>query len=245
MTPRLVVSLHDLHPGSRERIAAQREALASWGVARRSLLVVPEFHHGPASDGAEAAAWVRRWQEEGDEVVLHGFYHDRLGREDRLANLFWTRFYTNGEAEFLDLPGAEARRRLEEGKRRFAEAGFAVKGFIAPAWLMAPGLTGLLAELGFAHTTTLRQFLNLATGTATDAQSLCWSTRADWRRGASLAWNHFLCARLLRERGPLLRISLHPDDLRHAAIRQQIERCVKSALDAGYKPVTYADYAAG
>jgi len=162
-----------------------------------------------------------------------------------LANLFWTRFYTNGEAEFLDLPGAEARRRLEEGKRRFAEAGFEVKGFIAPAWLMAPGLTGLLAELGFAHTTTLRQFLNLATGTATDAQSLCWSTRADWRRGASLAWNHFLCARLLRERGPLLRISLHPDDLRHAAIRQQIERCVKSALDAGYKPVTYADYAAG
>ena len=238
---RLVVSLHDFHPGSRSRIEAQCEALASWGVKQRSILVVPEFHHGARTDEPETAAWLRARQAEGDELVLHGYYHDRIGQADTLGNVFWTRFYTNREAEFLDLPSEAAQARLAEGRRFFAEAGFGGKnpGFIAPAWLMAPHLTGILAEMGFAHTTTLRHFIPLDGREPIPSQSLCWSTRAGWRRAASLAWNRRLHPRLAPL--PLLRISLHPDDFTFVTIRKQIERIVKSELDAGRAPVTYAD----
>ena len=235
----LVVSLHDLHPGSLAAIAEQRRLLSEWGVARRSVLVVPRFHHGLHA-GAMGAD-VRAWQAEGDEMVLHGYYHDIVGQKEKATNLFWTRFYTNGEAEFLDLPAAEAWTRLEGGRRALEGEGLAVKGFIAPAWLMAPYLPSLLSRLGFAHTTTVNRFLALKGGDEIPSRSLCWSTRAAWRRTCSLAWNRSLLGRSLVN--DLLRISLHPDDLAHVAIRQQIERSVKTALDAGFQPVTYADCA--
>ncbi|HEY8964829.1 MAG TPA: polysaccharide deacetylase family protein [Candidatus Methylacidiphilales bacterium] len=241
--PKLVVSLHDVHPGSREAIAAQREALAAWGVPCRSLLVVPEFHHGPKANGSDFAAAVREWAGEGDEVVLHGYYHDRLGRKDALGSLFWTRLYTNREAEFLDLDGPETVARLAAGSALFAEAGFPVPvGFIAPAWLMGPEVIPVLRAAGFRHTTTLRDFLPLQRGGRIASQSLCWSTRAAWRRVVSVWWNERLFSRSLGNR--LLRVSLHPDDLLHVTIRKQIERVVKTALDRGFEPVTYAAYAA-
>ncbi|SDU14196.1 hypothetical protein SAMN05444156_2209 [Verrucomicrobium sp. GAS474] len=238
----LVVSLHDLHPGSRKAIAAQREALAAWGVSRRSLLVVPQFHHGPKADEPDFAATVRAWAGEGDEVVLHGFFHDRQGRKDALGSLFWTRLYTNREAEFLDLTGPETVARLAAGSALFAEAGFPVPvGFIAPAWLMGPEVVPVLRAAGFRHTTTLREFLSLQRGESVPSQSLCWSTRAAWRRTVSVLWNRHLFSR--SQGNSLLRISLHPDDLLHVTIRKQIERVVKTALDRGFEPVTYADYA--
>jgi len=239
----LVVSLHDVHPGSRERIATQRKALSAWGVPRRSLLVVPEFHHGPPADEPGHATWLRECRDQGDEIVLHGYFHDRKGQGESLRNLFWTRFYTNREAEFLDLPPNEARARIERGHNRLVAAGLAPSGFIAPAWLMAPGLPALLAEMGFGYTNTLGTFLDLARNRTIATQSLCWSTRSAWRRTVSLGWNRLLFRRL---RGKsLLRVSLHPDDLAYVAIRKQIERIVKTALDAGYEPITYADHVAG
>jgi len=176
-------------------------------------------------------------------VVLHGYFHDREGQGESLRNLFWTRFYTNREAEFLDLPPNEARARIERGHNRLVAAGLAPSGFIAPAWLMAPGLPALLAEMGFGYTNTLGTFLDLARNRTIATQSLCWSTRSAWRRTVSLGWNRLLFRRL---RGKsLLRVSLHPDDLAYVAIRKQIERIVKTALDAGYEPITYADHVAG
>jgi predicted deacetylase len=244
---RLVVSLHDVHPGSREAIAAQREALTAWGVPRRSLLVVPRFHHGPGCDEPAFAAAVREWQGEGDEVVLHGFHHDRLGRKDALGSLFWTRLYTNREAEFLDLTASETVALVAEGRGLFAAAGFAPPvGFIAPAWLMGPEVLPTLRDAGFQHTTTLKDFLSLRRGGlerggSVASQSLCWSTRAAWRRAVSLLWNRWLASRSWENR--LLRVSLHPDDLLHVTIRKQIERLVKTALDRGFEPITYSDYA--
>jgi predicted deacetylase len=47
-----------------------------------------------------------------------------------------------------------------------------------------------------------------------------WSVRSAWRRATSLAWNACL-ARVLTRR-PLLRISIHPVDWSHAAVKRQI-----------------------
>jgi predicted deacetylase len=134
----LIVSLHDAHPGSHAAIAEQIAFLAGYGIARSSILVVPEFHHGGSV--TESGAFcddVSRWQDAGHELVLHGYYHDRRDSPpERLSQLFWTRLYTSREAEFLDLPLDTAKTRLEAGRALFASLGWRTTGFLAPAWLI-------------------------------------------------------------------------------------------------------------
>jgi len=242
----LIVSLHDAHPGSHAQIAEQVEFLASYGVTRSSILVVPEFHHGGlVTRDATFCAAVSQWQEQGHEIVLHGYYHDRReSPRENLSALFWTRLYTNREAEFLDLPMDTARSRLELGRLLFQSLGWRATGFVAPAWLMASGLTNLLAEMGFAYTTRVGEIIPLLPGLnrVKASQSLCYSTRAGWRRFASGVWNKHLYGRL-RETD-LVRLSLHPRDLEFPLMRRQIDQILRASLKRGFQPTTYGDYVA-
>jgi predicted deacetylase len=242
----LIVSLHDAHPGSHREIAEQIAFLAGYGIGRTSILVVPEFHHrGSVTQDPAFCADISQWQAAGHELVLHGYFHDRReSPPERLATLFWTRLYTNREAEFLDLPRATAQARLEKGRALFAAQGWRTTGFVAPAWLMAEGLANLLAEMGFAYTTRLREIIPLLPGVnrLTHSQSLCYSTRSGWRRVASGAWNKNLYGRL-RETD-LVRLSLHPRDLEFPLIRRQVDQILRASLKRGFQPTTYGDYVA-
>jgi predicted deacetylase len=242
----LIVSLHDAHPGSHVRIAEQVAFLADYGITRSSLLVVPEFHHrGSVLRDGNFCDAVSGWQDQGHEIVLHGFFHDRLeSPRERLATLFWTRFYTNREAEFLDLPSDVARLRLERGRALFESLGWRATGFVAPAWLMASGLTNLLAELGFAYTTRVGEIIPLLPGVnrLKSSRSLCYSTRAGWRRFASGVWNKYLYGRL--RHADLVRLSLHPRDLEFPLMRRQIDQILRASLKRGFQPTTYGEYVA-
>ncbi len=263
--PALVVSLHDAHPGSIERIRGQLCALKKWGVETTSILMVPEFHHGtPTAEDARTVDLATGWQTDGHELVLHGYYHDRVGQATTAGNVFWTKFYTSSEAEFLDFEKKEAASRVTKGRELFDQLNWTCDGFIAPAWLMAPHVPAMLQAVGFTYTNTLKTLQPLAVDGEVQhpranlglfneetvpaplfTQSLCWSTRAAWRRSCSLAWNAYLLKKLLRERPPLLRISLHPDDLTFPPIREQIEQSVKTALQSGYRATSYRQYVAG
>jgi len=242
----LIVSLHDAHPGSHDAIAEQIRFLAEYGITRTSILVVPEFHHrGSVLADKRFCDAVSGWQEKGHEIVLHGYFHDRReSPPEKLSTLFWTRLYTNREAEFLDLPLETARLRIERGRALFAAQGWRARGFIAPAWLMAPGLTNLLAELGFSYTNRLGEIVPLLPGThrLVASQSLCYSTRSSWRRFASAFWNKHLFGRL-RETD-LVRLSLHPRDLEFQLMRRQIDQILRASFRRGFQPTTYADYVA-
>ncbi len=243
----LIVSLHDAHPGSHAAIAGQVSFLAGYGISQSSILVVPEFHHdGSLRRDEPFCRAVSAWQEAGHELVLHGYYHDRLeSPPDRLATLFWTRLYTNREAEFLDLPRETARARLEHGRALFTALGWRTTGFVAPAWLMAEGLPDLLAGMGFTYTTRLREIVPLpaeAGRPTVPSPSLCYSTRAPWRRFASAVWNKYLFGRL-RETN-LVRLSLHPRDLEFPLIRRQVDQILRASLKRGFQPTTYRDYVA-
>jgi hypothetical protein len=242
----LIVSLHDAHPGSRAQIAEQVAFLAAYGITRSSILVVPEFHHrGSVLQDKTFCDTVSDWQTRGHEIVLHGYFHDRReSPREKLSTVFWTRLYTNREAEFLDLPEETARQRLERGRALFASLGWRATGFVAPAWLMAGGLTNLLAEMGFAYTTRLGEIIPLLPGLnrMKASQSLCYSTRAGWRRLASALWNKHFYGRL---RGTdLVRLSLHPRDLEFPLLRRQIDQIVRASLKRGFQPTTYGDYVA-
>ena len=136
----LIVSLHDAHPGSQAAIAEQLAFLDERGVGAASILVVPDFHHeAPVVKAPAFCDTVSAWQAGGHEIVLHGYFHDRRASpRENLATLFWTRLYSNREAEFLDLPLDEARVRLRRGRELFAERGWNARGFIAPAWADGP-----------------------------------------------------------------------------------------------------------
>jgi predicted deacetylase len=242
----LIVSLHDAHPGSSGQIAEQVAFLAGYGIMRSSILVVPEFHHGssPLQDKTFCDT-VSGWQAQGNEIVLHGYFHDRReSPPEKLATIFWTRLYTNREAEFLDLPLETARRRLERGLALFESLEWRATGFVAPAWLAADGLTNLLAEMGFVYTTRVGEIIPLRPGLnrIKRSRSLCYSTRAGWRRLASALWNKYLYGRL-RETD-LVRLSLHPRDLEFPLMRRQIDQILRASLKRGFQPTTYGDYVA-
>jgi hypothetical protein len=242
----LIVSLHDAHPGSHAAIAEQIALLATYGVTRSSILVVPEFHHeGSVTRDQTFCDAVTTWQAQGHEIVLHGYYHDRKeSPRETLGTLFWTRLYTSREAEFLDLARDTAQQRLEKGRALFESLGWRATGFVAPAWLMAEGFTNLLAEMNFAYTTRVSEIIPLLPGVnrVIPSQSLCYSARAAWRRVASGVWNKHLFGRL-RETN-LIRLSLHPRDLEFPLMRRQIDQILRASLKRGFKPTTYGEYVA-
>lgn len=241
----LIVSLHDVHRRSSAEVIRQKETLHDWGVDTASVLVVPEFHHDSRSIERHPGFidQLSRWQDEGYELVPHGYYHDRYGLKQSLKNIFFTRFYTNNEAEFLDLPMAEAEARIKRGRNMFRRFGWHIYGFIAPGWLMSPRLPELLRRLGYLYTNTLTEIIPLhgdKPAPPEPAQSLCYSTRSSWRRQASLLWNQRLFAQL--RKATTVRLSLHPRDFNHRPLRGQIERIVKTALNDGFRPTTYAGH---
>ena len=244
-SPRLIVSLHDVHPGSREQIQRQRFDLNQAGIRSLSHLVVPEFHHGPSSFHDPALSqWLGEQQASGDELILHGFYHDRQGQRESLGDLFWTRLYTNQEAEFYSLSEPESRERWKKGREGFELQGWRTRGFIAPAWLIHSGLVDCLSSAGFDYSVVYEGILNLKGGSKTSLHripTLCWSSRAWWRRQSSLVWNGFRFQTFLSQ-GIDFRVSLHPLDVDYPFIWGQVMTMIRQAVRMGYQPVTYGEY---
>lgn len=244
----LVVSIHDVSPLTRDRVSAMLDELSTLGVARTSLLVIPNHHHrAPMNADQEFCAWLGKLSEAGHEIVLHGYHHRRDPKEKTgeaggsLRDHLITEYYTAGEGEFFDLSEAEAGRRLARGLEDFRAAGFAPTGFIAPAWLLGEAAERAVKKAGFAYTVRLKNFKNLETGRVDHSQSLVWSVRSGWRRLVSLGWNAFLAARL--KNNPLVRVGLHPPDWDHEAIRRQIRKLLGSML-AGRTVMTYDQWLA-
>lgn len=227
--PSLVVSIHDVSPLTREATQEMLRDLEEVGVARTSLLVIPDHHH-KAAIGADPAfcEWLRCQQERGHEVVLHGYYHKRPKKYAKWWQTLVTECYTAGEGEFFDLTETQAKARLEKARAEFAAQGLHPTGFIAPAWLLGRDAEKAVQKAGFAYTTRLQNFKDLKTGQETPSQSLVWSVRSGWRRLASLKWNAHLATRL--EKNPLLRVGLHPPDWKYPAIKHQILALIEVAV---------------
>jgi predicted deacetylase len=226
----LVVSLHDVSPRTQPACARVLAELAELGVRKASLLVIPDHHHaGPIEEDAGFCAWLRQLAGAGHEIVLHGYFHERARRSRETARQkLITRIYTADEGEFYDLDRPTARELVSRGLEILQRVGCESRGFIAPAWLLSREAEEALRELGVEYTTTLGSVRDLQHGREWRSQSLVWSVRRGWRRAASRVWNALLFRRL--RTSPLLRISIHPVDLAHAAIWRQISSLTTRAL---------------
>ena len=234
----LVVSLHDVSPQTRAECAEILAELAALGVEKCSLLVIPDHHRrGHFLADAECAGWLRTQAAAGHELVMHGYHHKRARREGESTRAkLTTRIYTADEGEFFDLDRAGAAALVEKAREDFRQLGVEPAGFIAPAWLLSAEAEAALRELGCEYTTRLGSVVDLQSGRVFKSQSLVWSVRSGWRRQVSQAWNALLFRRLAAN--PLLRISIHPVDLRHPQIWRQIRDIITRAL-ADREPLTY------
>jgi predicted deacetylase len=234
----LVVSLHDVSTVTVEECGKILSDLDEIGIKTTSLLVIPDHHRrGKLLPGDATTPWLHQKNDQGHEIVLHGYYHQRLSTKSAnpVHELVATR-YTAGEGEFYDIDYPTATDLLRKGLQCFHECGFYPKGFIAPAWLLGNEAARAVAEAGFEYTTRIGKVIDLTTGWEISSRSLVYSVRSGWRRSMSLIWN--FCLNQCLARTPLLRVGLHPPDWRYPAIRKQILQLLSRAL-ADRQPMTY------
>lgn len=225
--PLLCVSIHDVAPGTWDDCARLAQALREVADIPLSWLVVPRYH-GRTDDDAALRAGLDAALARGDELVLHGYTHlDTEAPGDGLRQRFLRGVYTQREGEFAALPREEARRRIGLGLDWFRERGWPVSGFVAPAWLMGQGAWAALGDFSFAYTTTFTRFHVLG-GEALFAPSLVYAARN--RSGRALSP---VAAQLLarwQARAPLVRLSLHPPDVRHPRLLAHAQDLVEQLL---------------
>ena len=228
--PRLVLlSIHDVSPRFESEVDALTDGFSAVAGRRFAMLVVPN-HWGdaPIVPGSPFASRLRRWSDSGVEIFLHGFYHRQDVAAAGVSDRFRGRFMTAREGEFLALGADEAARRIEDGRTLLEDViGRPLAGFVAPAWLYGPGALEAVERCGIAiaedhwRVWSPRYGRTLATGPV-----ITWASRARWRLLTSL-----LAAPVVRKLPmPVLRIGVHPPDVRHPAIVRSIDATLAAAL---------------
>jgi uncharacterized protein len=191
-------------------------------------LVVPRYHD-QAIRSADMEAGLSELVARGHELALHGYTHlDPEPVRGSAMSRFWRSVYTTREGEFSALSEEEARRRIRMGLDWFAERGWPVSGFVAPAWLLGEGAWRAVRSFAFDYTTTFSRFHLLRTGTSVLSPSLVYAARNRAGRAFSPLAADALAPLLAR--APLVRLSLHPPDARHPRLLQHAQRTIEQLL---------------
>jgi predicted deacetylase len=235
----LIVSFHDLHPGSRSACERFLDLAAETGVRRQSLLVVPRWHGSrPFCRDADFVRWLHQLADAGHDICLHGNTHAANHiRGGPIARLM-ARFYTNSEGEFFQLTRDEALAKLDDGLELFDRAGFPVYGFTAPAWLLSPDSHAALKERDFHYNTLYDRIELLQEERSVTAPTLVFSCRSAWRRLCSIHWTRFWMR--VHRKAPVLRLAIHPCDLDHPSVLNSVLCLLQRALK-DRRPMTYRD----
>jgi uncharacterized protein len=226
----LVVSLHDISPLTQLLCEEIIGDLHELGVRQMSFLIIPN-HHGraPITENTSFQRWLTRKVDAGNEPVLHGYFHRRQeNNADPWFSKLTTEIYTAGEGEFFDLSFDQAIKSLRDGLADLAFLPRKVIGFVAPAWLLSEAAERAVGSLGFAYTTRIGSIRIFKPSQKIRSRSLVWSTRASWRVAASLCWNAALAK--ASSSGPVLRVSIHPVDVHHKPVWEQIRRIIAIAV---------------
>lgn len=226
----LCLVLHDVAPATWPAYAEFIAAVDAVGSVPLTLLVVPDFHRqGSIEDSSPFLSAMEARLARGDELVLHGYYHDDPGPIPWWPKEFFMRRLYTHEGEFYRLDAAQAHHRLEQGLTLFQRLGWPVQGFVAPAWLLGDGARRALAGLPLRYTSDPKNLIRLPEFQCVQAPTLVWSARSPGRRWLSRRWNDHLQRR--RHADPLLRLGLHPVDMQHPAVRRYWLETLTALLD--------------
>ena len=224
----LLTSIHDVSPRFEGEIDRLLDVLAPQVGMRLAMLVVPN-HWGdaPLVPGSPFARRLRGWADAGVEMFLHGFTHRDAGSHAGLADQLRGRLMTASEGEFLGLSRHEASRLIVHGRALVEEViGRSIDGFVAPAWLYGRGTLEALDEHKVAIAEDHFRVWSPASGEQlARGPVITWASRSKARLASSL-----VAAALLR-RAPIevLRIGVHPPDVRHPRLMRSIARTLAVA----------------
>jgi uncharacterized protein len=206
---------------------------------RLAMLVVPN-HWGdaPIVPGSAFATRLRDWADAGVEMFLHGFHHRDEARHEASADRLRARFMTAGEGEFLGLSRDEAAERISTGRVLIEDViGRRIDGFVAPAWLYGDGARQALRDAAIPLAEDHFRVWSPASGRQlATGPVITWASRTRMRLASSLA-----AAALLRH-APLevLRVGVHPPDVRHPALVRSIDKTLKTVVRKR-RPGRYSD----
>ncbi len=233
----LLLVLHDVAPGNWDDYRDFVAAVDAMGDIPITWLVVPDLHRRqPLAAHPGLCRRLDARLARGDELALHGLYHrDEAPPPRNPRDWFMRRVYTR-EGEFFRLGQAQARQRLEQGIEVFRRHGWPLHGFVAPAWLMSEGTRLALRETPLDYTSDPGYLYRLPEFQAIAAPGLTWSARSAWRRGLSRVVCAGLAARY--RQAPLLRLGLHPVDMRHELSRRYWLGLLERLLEEGREPLT-------
>lgn len=237
----LTVVLHDVAAETWPDYQPFVEAVDAIGGVPITWLVVPDFHQrNPLEQQPDFCHLLDQRVQRGDELVLHGCYHADLEPAPKTPrDWFIRRVYTH-EGEFYGLNEQAAGERLAHGLELFRRQQWPLHGFVAPAWLMSEGTRRALASSDLVYTSDPGHLYLLPDFSAITAPGLVWSARSPWRRGVS--W--LVSERQLRQSrsAPLLRLGLHPVDMRHEFSRRYWLGVLERLLQEGRQPMTKIDW---
>lgn len=218
---RALCSVHDVRPGCLSLVSDILADLEDRGVTAVGLAVVPRFHGGEDWEGAAAFRDDLAARAVRTEVMLHGFFHARVGGNE---NLPWPRralsgLLSAGEDEFFGLGRREAEERLLAGAEILERAfGGRPRAFVPPAWAGGRNLRTVLRRLGFRVTEDHLWLYDIERRRKVLSPVVAFATRTPRRERLSLAW-----ARTVRRAGfpgRILRFVLHPSDYSSPATRE-------------------------
>jgi predicted deacetylase len=241
--PAVLLVLHDVAPSTWADYQPFVAAVDALGQVPMTWLVVPDFHRHNALNAHPA---FRRLLDErvdrGDELALHGYFHDdQEPGPTTPRDWFMRRVYTH-EGEFYRLSRESALARLRAGIDVFQRYDWPLHGFVAPAWLMSDGTRQALRELPLSYTSDPQHLYRLPEFSAINAPGLVWSARSAWRRGLS----KLVCEQREQRwcQAPVIRLGLHPVDMRHRFCRDYWLKTLERLLAEGRVPMTKIDWLA-
>lgn len=225
----LCVSIHDVAPATWpdcQRVIAAVHAVAPIPL---TLLVVPYWHRLPQSASLRCHAELSAMQAAGHELALHGYTHlDEGPPPQHLIERFKRQVLTRCEGEFSALDMCAARQRLQAGVAWFGERQWPLAGFVAPAWMMSEAAREALSTMPFSYLTSYGGLILLPQFQRLQAPALVYSTR---HRGAdALTRMGMTLLAASQARAPLMRVALHPADVRRPANVRHAQRLIAHAL---------------
>jgi predicted deacetylase len=224
----LLASIHDVSPRFESDVDGLADLLRRHVGERIALLVVPNhWGEAPIVPGSPFATRLREWADARFEIFLHGWFHRDEARHTCAADRVRASFLTAGEGEFLGLSRSAATARIRRGRSLLEDiTGRPIAGFVAPAWLYGPGAMEALTDCAIATAEDHLRVWSPASGRQlAHGPVITWASRTRPRLVSSL-----IAAAALR-RAPLkvLRVGVHPPDIRHPALVRSIETTLRSA----------------
>jgi hypothetical protein len=244
---RFLVCIHDATPAYAAETRVMLRDLAPMLGRRLSFGVVPNWHgQWPLAAHPD---YCRLLREGSEELLLHGYFHQRQRG--------WgpTTLLTESGDEMNGLDPEDTRRTLERGQRVFTEVfGEPARGFVAPAWQMghvradAKGFGDVSPErreggclrnrnsLGLEH---VLGFFSLESSAGRKVPLATWTWdcgRWGWlgHLGEGIGW----LSQSLDRGVPTL--AIHPRDLERG-FWPNILRLTQELLETGYEPSTLAE----